>query len=131
MRGYFGSRASALVKPSQCTIIAAHLEAVMSKNCRRILFAFFLTLVTSFLSVGQEGDGTRRNRGPAKPITVPVTLRLPKPVEMKIVDFLLREDGEMQTILSIRHQNDNPLTLALLLQDNLVSSINTAPEVWR
>src|SRR6058998_2512003 len=102
MRGYFGSRASALVKPSQCTIIAAHLEAVMSKNCRRILFAFFLTLVTSlvtsFLLVGQEGDGTRRNRGPAKPITVPVTLRLPKPVEMKIVDFLLREDGEMQTI---------------------------------
>ena len=96
----------------------------MSKNCRRILFAFFLTLATSFLSVGQEGDGTRRNRGPAKPITVPVTLRLPKPVEMKIVDFLLREDGEMQTILSIRHQNDNPLTLALLLQDNLVSSIN-------
>ena len=124
MRGYFGSRASALVKPSQCTIIAAHLEAVMSKNCRRILFAFFLTLVTSFLSVGQEGDGTRRNREPAKPITVPVTLRLPKPVEMKVVDFLLREDGEMQTILSIRHQNDNPLTLALLLQDNLASSIN-------
>ena len=31
----------------------------------------------------------------------------------------------MQTILSIRHQNDNPLTLALLLQDDLVSSINT------
>jgi len=54
-----------------------------------------------------------------------VTLRLPKPVEMRVVDFLLREDGEMQTILSIRHQNDNPLTLAVLLQDDLVSSINT------
>jgi len=75
--------------------------------------------------MAQDIDGTNRNRGPGKPITVPVTLRLQKPVEMRVVDFLLREDGEMQTILSIHHQNDTPLTLALLLQDDLVSSINT------
>jgi|SRR5215813_1310498 len=84
-----------------------------------------LCLLLCFTSFSQDNDGTGRNRGPGKPITVPVTLRLAKPVEMRVVDFLLREDGDMQTILSIHHQNDTPLTLALLLQDDLVSSINT------
>ncbi|HSQ25132.1 MAG TPA: hypothetical protein VLN44_11990 [Pyrinomonadaceae bacterium] len=71
---------------------------------------------------GQDG----RQRGPAKPVTVPVTIRLrdSKPVEMRIVDYLLREDGEMQTILSQRTPNESPLTLAILFQDDLVSSVS-------
>jgi hypothetical protein len=49
-------------------------------------------------------------RGPAKPVTVPVTIRLrdSKPVEMRIVDYLLREDGDMQTILSQRTSQESP-----------------------
>lgn len=72
---------------------------------------------------GQDG----RQRGPAKPMTVPVTIRLrdSKPVEMRIVDYLLREDGEMQTILSQRTSKESPLTLAILFQDDLVSSVSS------
>src|SRR5437016_14202561 len=72
--------------------------------------------------VGQDG----KPRGPVKPVTVPVTIRIrdSKAVEMRIVDYLLREDGEMQTILSARTPNDSPLTLAVLLQDDLESSVS-------
>ena len=94
---------------------------------------FFFSLVVaslllSFLAAnGQERrDGSGRPRGPAKPITVPVTIRVRKSapeVEMRIVDFLLREDGEQQTILSIRRPVENPLSLAILIQDDLVSSV--------
>jgi VWFA-related protein len=71
---------------------------------------------------GQDG----KQRGPAKPVTVPVTIRLrdSKPVEMRIVDYLLREDGDMQTILSQRTSQESPLTLAILFQDDLVSSVS-------
>jgi len=80
-----------------------------------------LSLVASVR--GQDG----KQRGPAKPVTVPVTIRLrdSKPVEMRIVDYLLREDGDMQTILSQRTPTESPLTLAILFQDDLVSSVSS------
>jgi hypothetical protein len=72
-------------------------------------------------------DGSGRSRGPAKPVTVPVTIRLREPkreVEMRFVDYLLREDSEMQTILSVRGPADNPISLAILIQDDLVPSVS-------
>ena len=88
---------------------------------------FIIVAIVCVLSVvasvrGQDG----KQRGPAKPVTVPVTIRLrdSKPVEMRIVDYLLREDGDMQTILSQRTSQESPLTLAILFQDDLVSSVS-------
>src|SRR5947207_13405013 len=96
----------------------------------RLKFFFALAIagflfVTSASSQGRH-DRSSRSRGPAKPITVPVTIRVrtsAPEVEMRIVDFLLREDGEQQTILSIRRPIENPLSLAILIQDDLVSSV--------
>jgi hypothetical protein len=92
---------------------------------------FFLLSIVSLSLYGQvargQGDGAARQRGPAKPITVPVTVRVREPkreVEMRTVNFLLREDGEMQTILSVRGPAENPITLAILIQDDLVPSIS-------
>ena len=54
---------------------------------------------------------------------MPVTIRLretKREVEMRFVDYILKEDGEIQTILSMRGPADNPITLAILLQDDLV-----------
>lgn len=81
-----------------------------------------LSLLSAATAFGQDG----RQRGSAKPITVPVTVRIKdsKLVEMRIVDYLLREDGEMQQILSVRPPTDSPMTLAVLLQDDLVSSVS-------
>lgn len=69
-------------------------------------------------------DG-RQSRGTPKPVTVPVSIHLrgPAPVEMKFVDFILREDGELQREISRRSAVDSPMTLAILLQDDLVSSV--------
>jgi VWFA-related protein len=77
---------------------------------------------------GQDGQRDSRKGGGAKPVTVPVTIRVREPkreVEMRIVNYILKEDGELQTILAIRKPSENPITLAILLQDDLVSSIST------
>ena len=41
---------------------------------------------------------------------------------MRFVDFLLREDGDVQQEVSRRSPLDSPMTLAILFQDDLVSS---------
>ncbi len=91
------------------------------RNPGVVVFALLSLSLNPFV-FGQDG----KPRGPVKPVTVPVTIRIrdSKPVEMRIVDYLLREDGEMQTILSARTPSDSPLTLALLLQDDLESSVS-------
>src|SRR5438045_1669670 len=87
-----------------------------------------LVLVAVFASLAAPAftqDG-RPSRGTPKPVTVPISIRLrrPAPVEMRFVDFVLREDGELQREISRRSQIDSPLTLAILFQDDLVSSVS-------
>jgi len=66
----------------------------------------------------------RKGRGAPRPVTIPVTIKVHKPeIEIRVVDFMLREDGDVQSLLSIRRPADNPVTLAVLTQDDLVSSI--------
>jgi len=94
--------------------------------------AILIATVVSLLLGGpaiQSQDGQRdgRKSGGARPVTVPVTIRVHEPkreVEMRFVDYILKEDGELQTILSMRNRTDNPITLAILMQDDLVSSIS-------
>jgi hypothetical protein len=75
------------------------------------------------IALGQ-GDGNRRARGSPRPVTVPVTIKVRKPeVEIRVVELLVREDGEVQSLLSMRKPSENPITLAVLFQDDLVSSI--------
>ena len=93
-----------------------------TRKFKLLLVSAAISLLLATLALAQDG----RSRGAAKPVTVPVTIRLrnSKPVEMRIVDYLLREDGEMQTILSARSPNESPMTLAILMQDDLVSSVS-------
>ena len=78
------------------------------------------------LAVSAFAQDGRQSRGAPKPVTVPVSIRLRQstPVEMRIVDFLLREDGEIQKEISRRTPIDSPMTLAILFQDDLVSSVS-------
>jgi hypothetical protein len=89
---------------------------------------FVVLVVAGLLLAGQltpgQGEGSGRSRGAPKPVTVPVTIKVKQPeVEIRVVDFLLREDGDVQRLLSIRRPSENPITLAVLIQDDLVSSI--------
>ena len=97
---------------------------------QRFTKSFFVLIAAGMLFASQlamgQGDGNRRQKGAPKPVTVPVTIKVKKPeVEIRVVDLLLREDGDVQELLSLRGPSDSPITLAILLQDDLVSSIGT------
>lgn len=88
------------------------------------LFAPLLLSVLTLASPLAAGQSSRRSRGAPRPVTIPVTIKVNQPeAEIRVVDLLVREDGEVQSLLSIRRPADNPITLAVLLQDDLVSSI--------
>lgn len=64
----------------------------------------------------------------AHPVTIPVTIRVKGRVapeaELRPVDFTISEDGDPQTILSIRAVGTNsPINLIVLIQDDVVSSV--------
>lgn len=93
----------------------------------KLQMAFAIGSLILFAAMGlAQGQPERPGRGAtAKPITVPVTIHIreskPK-VEMRFADYLLREDGDIQTPLSVRSGEDSPMWLAILIQDDLVSS---------
>ena len=65
-------------------------------------------------------------RGVPKPVTVPISLRFrdTSRAETREVVLLLREDGDIQQMVSQRSAMDSPMTLAVLFQDDLVSSVS-------
>jgi VWFA-related protein len=102
---------------------------IKTVRTRAILIATFVSvLLTGHLVQGQGAQRDGKKVGGARPVTVPVTIRLReqrREYEMTFVNYVLKEDGEVQTILSTRKPSENPITLAILLQDDLVSSIST------
>ena len=66
---------------------------------------------------------------PARPVIIPLTIRVkgetaPSEMELQTVDLTVNEDGEPQTILSIRAMGTNsPINLMVLVQDDVVSSV--------
>lgn len=100
----------------------------MGKTKALLIAAVVFLLLTGQFVQGQSGQPEGRQKGLAKPVTVPVTIKVRRTapeVEMRFVDYILKEDGELQTILSMRRASENPITLAILIQDDLVSSVST------
>ncbi len=66
---------------------------------------------------------------PARPVIIPLTIRIkgevaPSELELQTVDLTVNEDGEPQTILSVRAMGtSSPINLMVLIQDDVVSSI--------
>jgi VWFA-related protein len=67
----------------------------------------------------------------AIPVTIPITARWRESKRydeeelMPLGELVVKEDGDEQTILSIRSIGDSPIYLAVLIQDDVVSSINS------
>ncbi len=76
----------------------------------------------------QTVQGPNPSRNPGKPVTIPLTIKLKEAqteAELQNIDLSVSEDGEPQTILSIRGVGTNsPITLALLIQEDLVPSVS-------
>jgi VWFA-related protein len=100
---------------------------------KRCVFAVAMAALTFVCATaaGQKrpdrGFQSQKRNG-ARPVTIPVTIIVRKskqPKEVQPVDLMVREDGDIQSKISFRLPKDAPLTLALLIQDDLVSSIAT------
>ena len=94
------------------------------------LVRFLLVLAVMFVArpaFGQAQNiaGANTARNPGKPVTIPLTIRLKeeREPELQNIDLVVSEDGEPQTILSIRGEGNSPITLALLIQEDLVPSV--------
>jgi VWFA-related protein len=78
----------------------------------------------------KRAETSTRNdlRRDVRAVTIPVTLRLPERAPQTEVRYLedlqIFEDGERQEILAMRGAGRSPLTLAVLIQDDLVSSMS-------
>ncbi len=110
------------------------MRSVQTRRALASVFAIFLSSVLlgndfSGLAQSPEGEPTGASPSPARPVTIPLTIRVkgsppPSEMEFQTVDFTVNEDGEPQTILSIRAMGtSSPLNLFLLIQDDVVSSI--------
>ena len=74
----------------------------------------------------QSINGVNPSGGPGRPVTIPVTIRLKEEAEgeeFQNIDLTISEDGEPQTIISLRGFGNSPVTLAILIQEDLVPSV--------
>ena len=97
---------------------------------RRTVTSMMVFLILLFLvcSSSAQSPRTENSAVSARPITIPVTIRVKGKIspesELRPVDFTISEDGEPQTILSIRALGTNsPINLLVLIQDDVVSSV--------
>ena len=104
------------------------------------LFCAILLLTVNAFGQPQQIAGSRAtgnsgtNGNPGRPVTIPLTIRIREEAqeyELQNIDLVISEDGEPQSILSIRGSGTNsPITLAVLIQDDVVSSVETRSSPW-
>lgn len=74
-----------------------------------------------------NGDESAARRREVRTVTIPVTVRLPEKAETGELQYLgnleVFEDGERQEVLSTRAAPRSPLTLAVLIQDDLATPV--------
>jgi VWFA-related protein len=74
-----------------------------------------------------RASGNKVQRG-VRPVTIPISIRQKgsraRTEELQAINLVVREDGEEQRILSIRSMEYTPLSVAVLIQDDVVNSVN-------
>lgn len=103
-----------------------------NRAVRRTAAVISLLTITAALVTGQSSRDTNTLAStgiPARPVIIPLTIRVKGAIvsneaELQTIDLTVTEDGDPQTLLSIRSRGTNsPLNLFLLIQDDVVSSI--------
>lgn len=104
---------------------------------RRAAACLFVVMLSICLVYSKKGGSAQSSSGSprgsannaGRPVIIPLTIRVkekttPSELELQTVDFTVSEDGEPQTILSIRAMGTNsPISLIVLIQDDVVSSV--------
>jgi VWFA-related protein len=114
MRRASGRIATLLTAVIICLVVAAGLQA-QSRN--------------SEPNTDERSSGSKRNRGSVRPVTIPIIIRgRSSKLKKELLDagrLTVLEDGDEQQILSIRTFGAaDPLAVAVLIQDDVVSSIS-------
>lgn len=108
------------------------MTPVLRDNAVVCIFAMlFLVVGTHGVSAQSHRDTTNSTSSgsSARPVIIPLTVRIkgqitPSELELQTVDLTVHEDGDAQTILSIRAMGtSSPITLMVLIQDDVVSSV--------
>ena len=88
-------------------------------------------LFVSFLSMMIFAQKQEKNKQKVRTMTIPISIFTKKELKenqseelLQAGDIIVKEDSDLQTILSIRSVNNSPLHIAVLIQDNLSSNIN-------
>lgn len=104
------------------------------RHLHRFVWNLALVIVCTFAVqpvFAQTQNMTGGNGNQGRPVVIPLTIKinarqLDPETELQNVDLTVNEDGEPQTILSIRGIGTNsPITLAVLIQEDLVPSVGT------
>jgi VWFA-related protein len=109
-------------------------------NFTKISVALLTVLLFTFFAFSQTPTPTptekekkkqKKDEPKVRTVTVPISILSKEELKKKqnaefleAGDIFVKEDGDEQTILSIRSVSDNPLALAILVQDDLSSTFN-------
>ena len=106
------------------------------KTLRQIhLMLLQLFLLAGFASMSQPSfgqaqsiNGANDSGTPGRPVTIPVTIKIndkTEVAELQNIDLTISEDGDPQTIISLRGFGYSPVTIAILIQEDLVGTVGT------
>lgn len=100
------------------------------RDIHLILFQLFLMSGLSQPAFGQTQaiNGVPSSGTPGRPVTIPVTIKVnekTEEAELQNIDLTISEDGDPQTIISLRGFGNSPVTLAILIQEDLVPPVGT------
>jgi VWFA-related protein len=111
----------------------AHMSRAQRNKATAFILSSLALILMSFgsLSAQSPNDGIAINSSgsPARPVIIPLTIKVKGEVpasetELQMVDLVVSEDGDPQTILSIRATgSSSPINLMVLIQDDVISSI--------
>jgi len=104
---------------------------MLKKNCSKLLSIFLFALTFSNFAAAQSQNENVRQSQKVRTVTIPISIFTKKELRenqaeelVQAGNLIVRENGDEQTILSIRSVANAPLALAVLIQDDLSSNAN-------
>lgn len=103
----------------------------MRRNFWLLSTTFFFAFVCCSPILAQETGGNRKKQQTARPITIPISVRAgnvkvseTRGEVIEAGNLTIKENGEERTILSLRKTSESPMQFAVLIQEDVESSVN-------
>ena len=93
-----------------------------------VLLIGFAAMSQPSFGQAQSINGANSSGNPGRPVTIPVTIKVNEKAEvaeLQNIDLTVHEDGDPQQIISLRGFGYSPVTVAILIQEDLASPIGT------